>query len=282
MPSNATIRTDEALQSARAALQGKNPREAEWISAGVLNTEPRNAQAVRILGYALLMQGRADDAIAKLEPAVRSFNDPEIDTQLGLALRQAGRNEDANMRFLRATKRRPPFAPAFYEHGALLFAMKRYDAAVEVLERGLKVDPAMPELSNQLGLVLIALRNYEDAKHTFSKTLAIAPNMPEALWGMGKAHQASGEHHTAIEYFRRCLLLVPNDVGTLLNLGYSLLEINDLDAGYECFRVAARGNSKCYSSALTTMVKSRRGRFWLNPSMAQKFLRGENSIKSTR
>ena len=61
---------------------------------------------------------------------------------------------------------------------------------------------------------------------------------------------------------------MPNDAGTWLNLGHSLLEAGELEAGYECFRTAARGDQKQYYSALTTLVKSGRGRFWLWPREA--------------
>ncbi len=264
---------DDTLQRARFALHSQRPQDAERIAGELLKCDPRHTQAVIIYGYALLMQGRAEDAIAALEPAAHHLRDPEIDTQLALALRQAGRDEDAVARLKRATKRRPPFPPAFYELGALLFAMKRYDEAIEALNGGIETAP-MPELSGQLGHVYLALRDYTGAKAAFARAIALAPNAPGALWGMGKAHQGLGENQAAIDYFRRCLQHAPNDPGTLLNLGHSLLEIGDLSAGHECFRAAARGDLKRYSGALTTLVKSGRGRFWLRPSAAAKFLRG--------
>jgi tetratricopeptide (TPR) repeat protein len=269
-------RNHNALQRARFALHNQRPRDAERIAGELLKIDPRHTQALNIFGYALLIQGRANDAIATLEPAARDLRDPEIDTQLALALRQAGRDEEAVARLKRATKRRPPFPPAFYELGSLLFSMKRYEDAIKALNDGLKAAP-MPELSIQLGHVFLALRNYAGAKAAFARALTLVPNAASALWGMGKAHQSIGENKAAIEYFRRCLMHAPNDAGTLLNLGHCLLEVGDLDAGYESFRAAARGDQKRYSSALTTLVKSGRGRFWLRPSAAENFLRGKNS-----
>jgi tetratricopeptide (TPR) repeat protein len=268
--------SDEALQRARFALRNQRSEDAERIARDVLRANPGHAQALNILGYALLIQGRATDAIEILEPAARNLRDPEIDTQLALALRQAGRDEDAIARLRRAAKGQPPFPPAFYELGSLLFAMKRYDEAVEVLTSGLETAPT-PESAIQLGHVFLALRDYAGAKATFSKTLALAPNAAGALWGMGKVHQEMGDHPTAIEYFRRCLMHAPNDIGTLLNLGHSLLAVGNLDAGYESFRTAARGDRKRYATALTTLVKLGRGRFWIKPSAAARFLTGQDN-----
>lgn len=275
-PGGTAGRDHDALQRAKFALHNQRPQDAERIAGELIKSDPRHSQALNILGYALLMQGRADDAVAVLEPAARNLRDPEIDTQLALALRQAGRDEDAVTRLRRATKRRPVFPPAFYELGSALFSMKRYEEAIEALNEGLAISP-MPELSIQLGHVFLALRDYASAKAAFARALTLVPNAASALWGMGKAYQGAGENRAAVDYFQQCLMHAPNDVGTLLNLGHSLLEIGDLNAGYECFRLAAQGDQKRYSGALTTLVKSGRGRFWLRPSAAAKFLRGENS-----
>ena len=116
---------DEALQQASRALNAGRPQEAERIAAAVLKTNPRHAGALHVAGYALLMRRRFDDAIAMLEPVARSQHNAEFDTQLAIALRGAGRDDDALARLKRAIKRKPPFAAAFVELGDLLTTMKR-------------------------------------------------------------------------------------------------------------------------------------------------------------
>ncbi len=263
-----------ALQRAMWALNNRRLNEAEQIAGEVLKANPRDTRALHIFCYALLMQDRAADAVAVLEPAARSHHDPEIDTQLGMALRQAGRDEEALARLKRAAKRRPAFAPAFNELGGLLFSMRRYDEAIEAFRRGLEVAPMMTELSIQLGYVFLQRRNCADAKAAFARALAVSPGSHGALFGMGKAHQKMGENQAAAECFRRCLKITPDDLGSWLNLGHCLLALGERDAGYECFRAAARGDPKRYSGAITTLVKSSRGKFWLKPSAAAQFLQG--------
>src|ERR1700744_1150824 len=121
------------------------------------------------------------------------------------------------------------------------------------------------------------MRESAKAKAAFAKALEIAPSGASALWGIGKAHQQLGENRPAIDYFRRVLKQMPNDAGTWLNLGHSLVETGELDAGYECFRTAARGDQKKYYGALTTLVKLGPGRFCLWPREASRFLQGEKS-----
>jgi tetratricopeptide (TPR) repeat protein len=267
----------DALERAIVALRSERPNEAQRIAGEVLTADPRNARALHIFGCALLMQGRAQDAIAPLETAAHIRHDPEIETQLAIALRQVGRNDDALGRLKRATKRRPSSAAALRELGSLLAAMERYDEAIETLRRGLEIAPMMPELSIQLGYVFLRRRNCADAKTAFARALDILPGSADALFGMAKAHQELGENEAATAYFRQCLMSRPDDAGTWLALGHCLLELGQLDAGYECFRAAARGHPTRYGSALASLAASGHGRFWLKPSAAARYLRGVKS-----
>jgi tetratricopeptide (TPR) repeat protein len=261
-----------ALQRARLALNSDRPQDAERIADEILKIDPRDAQALQIRGCALLMQRRAGDAIAPLQAAAQSLRDGETDTLLAMALRQSGRADEALARLKRATKRRPPYAPAFHELGYLLMSLEQYDEAIEALRRGLEIAPMMPQLRIQLGQVFLQRRDYADAKAAFAGALQIAPNSADALFGIAKAHLLLGEPALAADYYRRCLLTAPQDAAIWLNLGQCLLQLGQTDAGYGCFRTAAQADPKRYGQALTSLAASGRGRLWLRPSAAARFL----------
>lgn len=261
-----------ALQQAAFALNNQRPAEAEQITAAVLKSQPRDARALQIFGCAVLMQGRAAEAIAPLESAARLGHDAEIDMQLAAALRQAGRVDDALSRLKRAVKRQPPNPKAFYELGNALASLKHLDEAAEIFARGRDIAPMAAEFSIQLGRVFMERRNFTDANQAFARALEISPASHDALFGLGRAHQGTGEHAKAADYFRRCLAIKP-DPGTWLNLGRCLLRLGEFNEGYDCFRFAVRSDPKRYGNALGNLVKSGRGRFWLKPSAAARFLR---------
>jgi tetratricopeptide (TPR) repeat protein len=267
----------DPLRQAKFALDSNRPQEAQRIAERILKSDPRRAQALHILGCALLMQDRAADAIAPLQDAARILRDPETDTLFAIALRRIGRNEDALSRLKRATKRRPAFGAAFHEFGYLLFSMERYDEAIKVLSQAHELLPMMPELSILLGNVFLACRNFQSAKVSFARALNISSNSLDAMYGLGMAHWRLCEYQAAADLFRGCLMRNPDDVSTLLGLGNCLLELGQRDAGYDCFRKVARGHSKRYGSALAALVNSGRSRFWLKPSAAARFLRGTKS-----
>lgn len=267
----------EPLQQAAFALNAKRPDEAQRIAEEILRRDPRHAGALHILGFALLSQGRAQAAIAPLEAAARGRHAPEIETRLALALSQIGRREEALSWLKRAARRQPSYPPAFHGLGALLFTMERCHEAIEVLRRGVKVAPMMPEMSILLGSVFLKRRNYGEAKAAFSQALAISPASPDALSGMGMALYATGESGAAADFFRRCLRSRPDDDTIWLQLGHCLLQLGERDAGYECFRTASRGDPKRYGRALSSLAASGRGRAWLKPSAAARFMRGAKS-----
>lgn len=261
----------EALQRAMLALDGGRPQEAERIAAELLKADPQHARAMYVRGCALVMAGRAADAVTVLEAALRGRHDAEIETVLGIALRQAGRDEDALRRLKLAVKRRPPYAPAFKELGHLLVMMKRYDEAVHVLNRGIEISPMMPQLSIQLGYAHLSRRDSASAKIAFVRALEISPRSYDALLGMAKAYQEIGECAAAADCFRRAVTINPGDEAAWLHLGHCLLELGQLEAGYGCFRTAARRGVTHYGNALTSFAAAARGRFWLKPSAAKRF-----------
>jgi tetratricopeptide (TPR) repeat protein len=268
---------DEALQRVLFALSSGRPADAERIAADALKANPRNVPALQVLANALLLQNRIADAIARLEAATRGNHDPQIETMLGIVLRQAGRIDDALSWLKRAVKRRPPHAPAFYELGCLLSFLNRDDEAVEAFNRGLDVAPLLPQLSVQLGYALLRRKSHAEARIAFGRALANSAGAPEALFGLAKAHQAEGDKAAAAGYFQQCLMSRPNDTDMWLQLGYCLLELGDRAAGYECFRTATRGDPQNYGNALAALVKSGHGRFWLKPSGAAQYLQGAKS-----
>jgi tetratricopeptide (TPR) repeat protein len=267
-------RSGDALQQAMFALDSERPQDAERIAGELLKADPYHRRALHIRGCALVLQGRAAEAVVDLEAAAHGSRDPEIETMLAIALRQAGREEEALSRLKRTTKRSPPYAAAFHELGCLLVSMKRDGEAIDAFRRGIQIAPMMPALSIQLGYVLLGRRNCVDAKSAFARALEIAPGSADALFGMAKAHQQIGENAAAAEYYRRYLMARPEDLGSWVNLGHCLLKLGQLDAGYDCFRTAACGDPKRYGNALRSLVASGRGRFWLKPSAAALFLLG--------
>jgi len=268
---------DEMLQRAMSAIQSQRPDEAARLAQDVLNKNPGHPNAMHLFGYALLMQERAEEAIAPLEKAFRSLRDPAIETQLAIALRKAGRLDDALARLARAVKRKPPFPAAVHEYGYMLYSLGRADEAIDVLKGGVEAAPWMADLPILLGWVFHARNDGTNAKGAFARALGIAPNHTDALYGMGLVLMDAGEFAQASEFFQRALLNDPSDQQSRLYLGACLLELGQTGTASVCLRQVTRGGANFYGKALKVLSSSSRGRFWLQPSAAARFFRGEQS-----
>lgn len=164
-------------------------------------------------------------------------------------------------------------AASLLELGRRLVQAGSYDSATEILNLGIEVAPLLPELIVQLGYAHLSRGDFASARTAFLQALEILPGTHDALFGLAKVHQELGEDEPAARYFRDYLTDRPNDSGAWLNLGHCLLGLGRLDAGYECFRRAARGAPERYGTALLSLAAAGRGRFWLRPSDAAAFFR---------
>jgi tetratricopeptide (TPR) repeat protein len=266
---------DQALERALLALRMQRPDEAERISADVLKANRGNPRAAQVLGQALLMQNRAAEAIAPLERAARRSGDPAIETLLATALAAAGRRDEALDQLRRTTARRPPFAPAFLEHGGLLAKIGRFDEANAVLESGLAFAPDSVELRMELGFLHLKRNNRAKSRAMLSQALAAAPGRPDVLAALAKVMTMDGEYGAAADLFRRALGLRPDDAVSRNNLGLCLLEMGEREAGEASLRAAAHSAPQMAGLAFTSLAAASHGRFFLRPSAAAKFLRVE-------
>jgi len=260
------------LQWASAAIDRGHFPDAERLARNVLGRIPQHPTALHLLGCALLLQGHPRQAVAPLERAARASQDPSIETQLAIALRQSGRTDDALARLQRATKRRPAYPAAFHELGFLLFSLHRIDEAIAVIGQGLELAPRMPELSVLLGGIHHARRDLAKAKAAYAHALAVAPGHAGAHYGMGVVLFDDGEFLLAAEHLERSLAGNPGDAQADLKLAACLLELGRPDEAFGRLRAVTRSEPRLYGVVLKVISSSSRGRFWLRPSSAAKSL----------
>lgn len=262
------------MQNAAAAIQAGRPAEAEYLAADVLKSNAGSLPAMRLLGTALLMQGRGKEAIAPLERAARRSRDAETETWLAMALRQANRTDEAREWLERAVKSKSPFPPAFLELGQLLSTLNRDDDAIEILQQGLAVAPAFMGLLMQLGQAYAARGKPAEARAAFARAVALAPDDPDALFALARAYEAEHAFAQAAETYRRRLAAKPKDAAAQIGLGVCLLELGRGAEGLDYLRSASRASEKTFGEAIGALVECGRGRFWLRRSDAARALRG--------
>lgn len=265
---------DDALHRCSAALAQRRPAEAERIAREVLTKSPQHPAALFFLGVAMLVQGRASEAVSPLETAARLHLDASIETHLAIALRECGRLAEALTWFERATSRSPAFAPAFKELGATYRQLRRFADAEAVLRRGQELAPAMPDLDMLLGAICLDRADPAKAQAAFARVLAQVPGHPEALFGLATAFVNQGEFARAAEHYRQILVRDGAHVRALLYLGHCQMELGQWDEGVATLRASLRIDPKARGHVLRMMVASARGKFHLKRSAMIRLLDG--------
>ena len=155
-----------------SAISAGDFAAAEAALLRALDLAPGEPEPTALLGWAIAAQGRADEAVALLEPLVeRAPADALLRVSLGYAY----------------------------------LGLARYGEAIEHLARGTRADADRKGALYAhfyLGLVYLRREMYDDAVGFFRRALALGPNLLEAYHEMGRAHWLGGDRAAAVEAWR--------------------------------------------------------------------------------
>ena len=137
-PSNARTVDEEVQRLGTEGIRLEAARDlpaayARFRTASAL--APLNARIRYMLGTAELNLGRYPDAIVNLELCIRGEPIAEAHYNLGLALKNMGRLENAALHFQRASLMKPEWAAPNTNYGYALLDLGFADAAVDVMRR---------------------------------------------------------------------------------------------------------------------------------------------------
>jgi predicted O-linked N-acetylglucosamine transferase (SPINDLY family) len=156
--------SDRTLE--RALQDARSGRLAEAIASvrTVLRVQPRNADALQMLGLFLTQDGQQQQAVIQLERAVAIA--PQVAgyrNNLGNALMAAARNHDAAAQFRAAIELDPSYARAHLGLALASMALRDSDGAHAACMAGLAVRPDWPEMAIAAGSALEAGDRMDEA-----------------------------------------------------------------------------------------------------------------------
>jgi len=160
--------------------RGAPAAAADWIGRA-LAVNPASPEAHSNLGLALLDLKRPEEALAAHERSLTLRpNVPDSLNNRGNALQALNRPGDALVDYDRALQLRPDFALAHGNRGNALRTLNRLEEAVVAYDRALQLAPNFADALNNRGNVLRDLNRFEEAAGSFERLMAVAPNHPYA------------------------------------------------------------------------------------------------------
>lgn len=156
-------------------LQSGKHAESEKQAQALLASAPDSAKAWKVMG--VLLHALKKDAIPALSKAVElAPDDAEAYYNLGNALKELGRFDDAVANYLRALAIKPDYAEAYGVMGAALTALGQLDAALASLRLAQQFKPDYAEAYNDLGNALQGLGLIDEAVLSYRRALDIKPD----------------------------------------------------------------------------------------------------------
>jgi len=230
---------EQALALALQHHQAGRLAEAEALYRQILAAEPRNADALHLLGVVARQVGQNDVAVDLIRQALALRpNFPEAYSNLGNALRDKGQLDKAVAAYRQAIAVRPNFSEAYSNLGNALRDKGLLDEAVAAYRQAIAISPDFSEAHNNLGTALQDKGQLDKAVAAYRQAIALMPNYPEAYSNLGNALRDKGQLDEAISACRQAIALRPNFPEPHNNLGTALRDKGHLDEAIATYRQA--------------------------------------------
>lgn len=150
--------------------------QAATLYRQVLRAEPRQFDALHLLGVLEGQRGNPAEAAALLGRAVRiNPNDAAVHTNYGNALLELRRFDEALASYDRSLRLNPNDVQAHYNRGVALADLQRPDEALEIYRRVAAARPDHAEAWYGIGNTLVALNRPAEALEGFHRAQALHP-----------------------------------------------------------------------------------------------------------
>jgi tetratricopeptide (TPR) repeat protein len=257
-------------------LLGSDPVLAEEQAREILKAVPGVPQAQLLLGVALRLQGRLEDALAVLEPL--SAGQPKAaiaHLEYGLTLGALGQAKKARTAVSRALSLSPKFPDAWRRLADELTLAGDTDGADEAYALHLKAssnDPKLMEAATALvdGRLAVAeqllrdilkahptdvgamrmlaeigarLRRYEDAEALLSRALELAPGFTAARNNYAAILYRHNQPQQAVEQLDILLHADPRNVGFRALKAAALGQLGEYDAASDIYEVLVKSSA---------------------------------------
>jgi tetratricopeptide (TPR) repeat protein len=190
-----------------------------WRSA----TSVKRYAAIAIVAAALVFANRPLLS-AQLMKAITENN-------LGTALQDEKRFDEAILHHYQATQLQPDYAPAHNNLGAALRAAGRLEEAIAQYQEALELKADFSDASYNLANALLEKGNAAGSVDQFRNALKVAPGSVQAQNNLGIALATKGDIPGAMEAFRAALEIDEGSVQAHRNLGNMLVDAGQRDEG---------------------------------------------------
>lgn len=207
--------------------------EAKRHYESALQIDPQLFRAHTSLIGLLLEQQHDEEASQRLQ-IVRGLGVEDKEGVLGVAelFRKRSQYTESLEWYDRILGHDPDYTQAYVGKGDALFRLKRYEEAIEVMNKAIALDPDMsvvPTLQVLMGEAAQALGRLEEASELYKLVLRNNPRHVGALDRLAMVHYEQSRYEEALELYRMHIDIAPDNANAHSNLGIVLYEMGRSD-----------------------------------------------------
>jgi tetratricopeptide (TPR) repeat protein len=209
-PVQMQLEVAELVQQGIALHQQGHLAQADVIYQQVLVKQANHFDALHLSGVIALQNKNSVLAVKLIGRAIEiNENDAAAYCNLGVALKESNRLEEALDRFDKAIVIKPDFVEVYNNRGNTLHKLKRFEDAVASFDKAVAIKPDYAEAHYNCGLALQELKRLERALMSYGKAIAIKPDYAEAYADLGNALLELNRPHEALACYDKAIEIKP-------------------------------------------------------------------------
>jgi predicted O-linked N-acetylglucosamine transferase (SPINDLY family) len=225
-----------AMREAVAHHQAGRFAQAERGYRDVLAKEPRNADALHLLGLLAHQAGNHESARELISRAITLRPQAEFYVNLSQAYRGLNRLQDCADACARAVQLGPNLPEAHNNLGSVLKDLGRYAEAGNALSRAIQLRPDYFQAYTNLANVLTATGQLAVAENALRRAIAINPRYGEAYSNLTNVLNLLQRFDEAVDAGRHAIALKPDLSAAYVNLGTALHNQGYFEEGNAVYR----------------------------------------------
>ncbi len=233
------LSVNQLLQQGLAEQQAGRLQGAGELYQAVLQVDPKNSDALHLLGLVSHKLGQHETAVELINRALRINPQAQIFyCNLGSAYLSLGKSGDAAKAFKSAIKLDPSHAESYYNLGLACKTLNQPDEAFVCYRKALQIKPDYAEAHNNLGVLLKDQEKLDEAAFSLSQALEFKPDFAEAYCNLGLVCEMSGKLENAVTYLLRACELKPDFASAYVILGNVCKKQDKLPEAEACLKQA--------------------------------------------
>lgn len=206
----------EMLREAFQLFDEGKLREALGLAQALRQNHPNHPDVLHLLGL-ISLKGKAPEQAEKFIRLALSLAPDKafFHVNLGNALRQQGKNDDARKAYDKAVTHDPRFPGIYVNRGTLNAEEGLAEEALRDFEKLIDLNPDQPEGYLRMGRLCTELGQFTRAVETYRAGLKARPEGPMLLLGLAGALERAGELDEAVVVSEKALAALPDHPGVL-------------------------------------------------------------------